>query len=87
MLCRLQSRVVGAWANFDLGAFHARCLGPGQAAVVVAGDVEPETLADELDRHLAAWDGQEGRVLGRCEARTGLEPFGRLVQQVMEHPD
>jgi predicted Zn-dependent peptidase len=41
----------------DLGAFHARCLVPGQAAVVVAGDVEPETLADELDRHLAAWDG------------------------------
>jgi DDE superfamily endonuclease len=33
---------------------------------------------------LAAWDVQRGRVMGRCEAKTGIEPFGRLVQQVME---
>ena len=25
--------------------------------------------------------------MGRCEAKTGLEPFGRLVEQVMEHPE
>ena len=34
----------------------------------------------------AARDVQQGRVLGRCEAKTGIEPFGRLVQQVMERP-
>src|SRR4051794_33209804 len=34
-------------------------------------------------QYLAAWDVQEGLVLGRCEAQTGIEPFGRLVQQVM----
>jgi hypothetical protein len=38
-------------------------------------------------QYLAAWDVQQGRVLGRCEARTGIEPFGRLVQQGMEHPE
>jgi hypothetical protein len=38
-------------------------------------------------QYLAAWDVQRGRVMGRCEARTGIEPFGRLVQQVMEHPE
>jgi len=38
-------------------------------------------------QYLAAWDVQEGRVMGRCEARTGIEPFGRLVKQVMEHPE
>ena len=38
-------------------------------------------------QYLAAWDVQQGRVMGRCEARTGIEPFGRLVRQVMEHPD
>jgi hypothetical protein len=38
-------------------------------------------------QYLAAWDVQQGRVLGRCEARTGIEPFGRLVGQVMEHPE
>jgi len=38
-------------------------------------------------QYLAAWDVQQGRVMGRCEAKTGIEPFGRLVQQVMEHPE
>jgi hypothetical protein len=37
-------------------------------------------------QYLAAWDVQLGRVMGRCEAKTGIEPFGRLVEQVMEHP-
>src|SRR5262249_48858698 len=30
-------------------------------------------------QYLAAWDVQEGLVMGQCEARTGIEPFGRLV--------
>jgi hypothetical protein len=34
-------------------------------------------------QYLAAWDVQEGVVMGRCEAKTGIEPFGRLVAQVM----
>jgi DDE superfamily endonuclease len=34
-------------------------------------------------QYLAAWDVVRGRVLGRCEAKTGIEPFGRLVDQVM----
>src|SRR5450755_1189191 len=25
--------------------------------------------------------------MGRCEAKTGIEPFGRLVRQVMERPE
>ena len=38
-------------------------------------------------QYLAAWDVQEGLAMGRCEAKTGLEPFGRLVQQVMRRPE
>jgi hypothetical protein len=34
-------------------------------------------------QYLAAWDVLRGRVMGRCEAKTGIEPFGRLVDQVM----
>src|SRR3954471_16576271 len=34
-------------------------------------------------QYLAAWDVQVGRVMGRCEAKTGIEPFGRLAEQVM----
>jgi hypothetical protein len=34
-------------------------------------------------QYLAAWDVVRGRVMGRCEGKTGIEPFGRLVDQVM----
>ena len=34
--------------------------------------------------YLAAWDVRRARVFGRCEQTTGIAPFGRLVQQVME---
>jgi hypothetical protein len=38
-------------------------------------------------QYLAGWDVQEGIVMGRCEPKTGIEPFGRLVGQVMERPE
>ncbi len=34
-------------------------------------------------QYLAAWDVRRGIIMGRCEASTGIEPFGRLVTQVM----
>jgi len=33
--------------------------------------------------YLAAWDVHRAKVFGRCEQTTGIEPFRRLVQQVM----
>ena len=33
--------------------------------------------------YLAAWDVHHARLFGRTEAKTGIEPFGRLVEQVM----
>ena len=33
--------------------------------------------------YLAAWDVHRAKVFGRCEKTTGIEPFGRLVEQVM----
>jgi len=33
--------------------------------------------------YLAAWDVHRAKVLGRCEPTTGIEAFGRLVDQVM----
>ncbi len=32
---------------------------------------------------LAAWDVHRATIFGRCEITTGIEPFGRLVEQVM----
>jgi DDE superfamily endonuclease len=34
-------------------------------------------------QYLAAWDVHRAKVFGRCEPKTGIEPFGRLVAQVM----
>ena len=49
----------------------------------------PMRVEHEYDRggalaYLAAWDVHRARVFGRCEAATGIVPFGRLVEQVME---
>jgi DDE superfamily endonuclease len=49
----------------------------------------PRRVEFEYDRggalqYLAGWDVRRGYVMGRCEASTGIEPFGRLVSQVME---
>jgi len=34
-------------------------------------------------QYMAAWDVHQARIFGRCEPATGIEPFGRLVTQVM----
>jgi DDE superfamily endonuclease len=34
--------------------------------------------------YFAAWDVRRAKVHGRCEPSTGIEPFERLVAQVME---
>ena len=34
--------------------------------------------------YLAAWDVRRAKVFGRCEEKTGIESFNRLVTQVME---
>ncbi len=33
--------------------------------------------------YLAAWDVHRAKLFGRCEAKNGIEPFGRLVDDVM----
>ena len=33
--------------------------------------------------YLAAWDVRRAKIYGRCERKTGIVPFGRLVEQVM----
>jgi transposase len=45
-------------------------------------------IEHEYDRggalaYLAAWDVHHARLFGRCEPTTGIDPFGRLVAQVM----
>lgn len=66
-------------------SIQARCrchptLPPGKARMM---RVEHEYQRGGAVAYLAAWDAHRGRVHGRCEATTGIAPFGRLVEQVM----
>jgi transposase len=50
---------------------------------------KPTRVEHEYERrgtvaYLAALDINRARVFGRCEERTGIEPFHRLVSQVMD---
>ena len=45
--------------------------------------VEHEYARGGALAYLAAWDVHRAKVFGRCEDTTGIEPFDRLVEQVM----
>jgi hypothetical protein len=46
--------------------------------------VESEYVRNGALQYLAAWDVHRGIVMGRCEKKTGIKPFGLLVDQVLE---
>jgi hypothetical protein len=45
--------------------------------------IEAEYERNGALQYLAAWDVHRGLVLGRCEQKTGIKPFGLLVDQVL----
>ena len=51
---------------------------PGRPAYI-----ENEYARGGALQYLAAWDVRRGCVMGRCEPKTGIVPFGRLVNQVL----
>jgi DDE superfamily endonuclease len=66
-------------------SIQARCrchpsLPPGVARAM---RVEHEYERGGALAYLAAWDVHQARLFGRCEPSTGIQPFGRLVEQVM----
>lgn len=74
VLCADEKTSIQARARIHLGSPP----GPGRT-----GRVEHEYERRGALAYLAAWDVHRARVFGRCEPRTGIEPFGRLVDQVM----
>ena len=53
-----------------------------------AGEGRSTRVEHEYERkgalaYLAAWNVHCARLFGRCEAKNGIEPFGRLVDEVM----
>ena len=94
---RVLDLYAGIWDGAPLGpndfvvcsdektSIQARCrchpsLPPGQARMM---RIEHEYERKGALAYLAAWDVHRGQVIGRCEDSTGIEPFARLVEQVM----
>ena len=48
--------------------------------------VESEYARGGALQYLAAWDVHRAKVFGRCEPSTGIDPFSRLVDDVMHTP-
>jgi GNAT superfamily N-acetyltransferase len=62
---------------------RCRCHPTLPASASRAIRVEHEYERGGALQYLAAWDVHRARLFGRCEAHTGIEPFDRLVAQVM----
>ena len=72
-----EASTVASLNRSEAARFHARLYRPDQAAWVVAGDVDPDRIAEALDRHLADWSGPaawEDPTAGRK-----VEPGPRLI--------
>jgi|TARA_B100000315_G_scaffold168388_1_gene156893 transposase len=55
---------------------------------VPPGEDQPMLVEHEYKRkgalaYLAAWDVHRAKLFGRCESKTGIQPFNRLLTQVM----
>jgi hypothetical protein len=62
---------------------RCRCHQSLPPATARAMRVEHEYDRGGALQYLAAWDVHRAKVFGRCEEHTGIDPFGRLVAQVM----
>jgi len=51
-----------------------------------ASRIEHEYIRGGAWAYLAALDVHRAKIFGRCEQNTGIDPFGRLVAQVMNEP-
>jgi DDE superfamily endonuclease len=87
----------GTWAGESLGPkdhilsadektsiqARVRCHPTRPSAPGRPAHIEYEYRRGGARQYLAAWDVRRGYVMGRCEPTTGIEPFGRLVHQVL----
>jgi hypothetical protein len=60
-----------------------RCHAPAPVAPDQPLRVEHEYVRRGAWAYLAAWDVHRARLFGRCEPRNGIDPFDRLVADVM----
>ena len=62
---------------------RCRCHPTLPTATFRAKRIEHEYERGGVLQYLAAWDVHRGKLHSRCEPKTSIEPFGRLVARVM----
>ena len=70
---------VAGIARDDVARFHADMYSPGNASIVVAGDVSLANARSALERALSGWTGTPGRIAERSVAATASGRRARLV--------
>jgi hypothetical protein len=87
----------GVWQGQELGSDEYVISGDEKTAIQAKGRLHPilppqpgkpmrvehEYVRNGTLVYLAAWDVRQAKVFGRCEPKSGIEPFRRLVAQVM----
>jgi hypothetical protein len=87
----------GVWQGQVLGSDEYVISGDEKTAIQARGRLHPilrpqpgkpmrvehEYVRNGTLVYLAAWDVRQAKVFGRCEPKSGIEPFRRLVAQVM----
>lgn len=87
----------GIWQNKPLGADEYVISADEKTSIQARGRKHESTppapgqsmrIEHEYERngalaYIAAWDVRRAKIFGRCEIRSGIEPFDRLVNQVM----
>ncbi len=66
----------------DLADFHTRFLISARPTVIVAGDVDPDELAKEIERRLIPWEGSMAKVCDPPE----IERSGRARLLLLDRP-
>jgi hypothetical protein len=90
----------GSWEGHALGANDFVLCADEKTSIQARRRLHPTTpprphqltrVEHEYERlgawaYLVAWDVQRAKLFSRCERKTGVRPFGRLVGEVMRQP-
>lgn len=66
--------VVAELTREEAADFHQRALIPGNAALIVAGDIEPDAILERLESRLGDWTGPAAEVSAPTAPTSGQRP-------------
>jgi predicted Zn-dependent peptidase len=68
-----------AFTTADLRAFHSEAFHPGNASLIVAGDVTADAVLPQLEKHFGSWRGRTGAAARTPVPNAPQPPRGEIV--------